>query len=130
VKNTSEQSPGKIVGAAGCAFVTNEIAEIVDASHRSGAVCLIAHPGREDGFVTYTAELLDELRLEAPIDGIEVYYPLHTQEQTAMFSDYVQKHNLLISSGSDSHDSKRPPIKYPAELSQALLERVGIRIAP
>ena len=129
LKNTGEQSAGRIVWEAGCTFEANDIAAIVEAAHRSGAVCLLAHPGREDGFVTYNVKLLDELRQEAPIDGLEVYYPLHTPEQTAAFLDYARKHDLLISSGSDSHDSKKPPIKYPAGLSRTLLERLGIRIA-
>ena len=128
LKNTDEQSAGKIVWEAGCTFAANDIAAIVEASHQSGAVCLLAHPGREDGFITYDVELLDKLRQEAPIDGLEVYYPAHTPKQTSMFLDYAQQHNLLISSGSDSHDSKKPPIKYPAELSRTLLERVGIQI--
>ena len=128
LKSTGEPSAGRIVWESGCTFEANGIAEIVEASHRSGAVCLLAHPGREDGFVTYNIELLDELRQEAPIDGIEAHYPLHTPEQIAMYLDYAQKHNLLVSSGSDSHDAKKPPIKYPAELSRALLERLGVRI--
>ena len=45
-----------------------------------------------------------------------------------MFLDYAQKHNLLISSGSDSHGPEKPPIKYPAELSRILLERLEIQI--
>lgn len=128
LRTTGEQSAGKIVWEAGCTFVTNDIAEIVEASHRSGAVCLLAHPGRQDGFITYDADLLDQLRREFPIDGLEVYYPAHTQKQTAMFLDYAQQRNLLVSSGSDSHGPEKPPIKYPAELSRALLERVGIRV--
>lgn len=128
MKSTGEQSAGKIVGEAGCNYAANDIAAIVEASHQSGAVCLLAHPGRQDGFITYDLDLLDKLRQESPIDGLEVYYPLHTPEQTSMFLDYAQQHSLLISSGSDSHDSKKPPIKYPAELSRALLERLGIQI--
>jgi 3',5'-nucleoside bisphosphate phosphatase len=129
LKSIGEESAGKILGEAGCTFVTNDVAAIVEVCHQSGGVCLIAHPGREDGFVTYNVELLDKLRQEAPIDGLEVYYPAHTAEQTAMFLDYAQRHNLLISSGSDSHGMNKLPIKYPAELSRTLLERVGIQIA-
>jgi 3',5'-nucleoside bisphosphate phosphatase len=128
LKSTGEQSAGKIVWEAGCTFVTNDITAIVEASHRSGAVCLLAHPGREDGFVTYDVDLLDQLRQEAPIDGLEVYYPAHTPKQTTMFLEYAQQHNLLISSGSDSHSPDKPPIKYPAALSRTLLERVGVQI--
>jgi predicted metal-dependent phosphoesterase TrpH len=121
-------SAGKIALEAGCTFATNDVAAVVDAAHRSGAVCIIAHPGREDGFVCYDVQLLDQLRREVPIDGLEVYYPVHTPERTAMYLDYAQKHDLLVSSGSDSHGPDKPPIKYPAKLSQNLLERVGIQI--
>jgi 3',5'-nucleoside bisphosphate phosphatase len=120
---------GKIVFAAGCTFATNDLAEVVAAAHQSGGVCLIAHPGRTDGFVTYDAQLLDEVRQETLIDGLEVYYPRHTPAQTAMYEAYARQHGLLISSGSDSHSPDQPPIKYRAELSRALLERVGIRVA-
>ena len=128
LKTTGEEPAGKIVWEAGCIFATSDLPEIVEASHRSGAVCLLAHPGRQDGFITYDVELLDKLRLEIPIDGLEVYYPLHTPEQTTIFLEYAQGHDLLISSGSDSHSPEKPPIKYPAELSRSLLERLGIRI--
>jgi 3',5'-nucleoside bisphosphate phosphatase len=120
---------GKIASAAGCTFATNDLAEVVAAAHQSGAVCLIAHPGRTDGFVTYDAQLLDEVRQEALIDGIEVYYPKHTPDQTALYEGYARRQGLLISAGSDSHSPDQPPIKYRAELCRALLERAGIRVA-
>jgi len=124
-----EPSAGKIVLAAGCAFATNEPAAVVEAARQSGAVCLLAHPGRGDGFVTYDVELLDQFRQEAPIDGLEVYCPLHTPAQTAMYREYAQRHRLLTSAGSDSHGPDKPPIKYRAELSRGLLERVSIQVA-
>jgi predicted metal-dependent phosphoesterase TrpH len=123
-----EPSAGEIVMAAGCTFATNEPARIVEAAHQSGAVCLLAHPGRGDGFMTYDVPLLDQFRQEAPIDGLEVYYPLHTPAQTAMYQEYAQRHHLLTSAGSDSHGPEKPPIKYRSELSRGLLERVGIQI--
>ena len=123
-----EPSAGKIVLEAGCTFALNDLAAVVEAAHRSGAVCLIAHPGRTDGFVTYDFLLLGQVRQEAPIDGLEVYYPKHTPAQTAMFLQYAQQHHLLTSAGSDSHGSDKPPIKYRAELCRALLERLGIQI--
>jgi hypothetical protein len=124
----SEPSAGKIVMAAGCAFATNDPAAVVEAAHGGGAVCLLAYPGREDGFVTYDVQLLDEFRQEVPIDGLEVYYPMHTPAQTAMYQEYAQRHHLLISAGSDSHGPDKPPIKYRADLSRGLLERLGIQI--
>ena len=123
-----EPSAGKIALEAGCTFATNDLAEVVEAAHRSGAVCLIAHPGHTDGFVTYDVQLLDQVRQEAPLDGLEVYHPKHTPAQTAMYQEYAQHHHLLTSSGSDSHSSDKPPIKYRPELSRALLERLGIQM--
>lgn len=108
--------------------MTHDPATIVEAAHQSGAVCILAHPGRSDGFVCYDRALLDELRDEAAIDGIEVYYPVHTPEQTAMYRAYAQRHHLLVSAGSDSHGPDKPPIKYRAGLIRDLLERVGIQM--
>jgi len=125
---TGQPSAGRILLEAGCTIVTNDLAAVVEAAHRSGAVCLIAHPGHKDGFVTYDVQMLDNLRQDIPIDGLEVYQLKHTTEQTAMYLDYAQEHHLLISSGSDSHRPDKPPIKYPAQLSHALLERVGIQV--
>ena len=125
---TGQPSVGRIILEAGCTIVTNDLATVVEAAHRSGAVCLIAHPGYKDGFVTYDARMLDKLRRDIPIDGLEVYQPKHAPGQTAMYLEYARQHGLLISAGSDSHRPEKPPIKYPAELSRALLERVGIQI--
>lgn len=129
--STGPGSIGKIMTDAGFYFATNDIATVVDAAHRSGAVCLIAHPGRGVDFTLYDAALLDELRQELggiPLDGIEVHYPAHTPEQIAMYLSYAHKHNLLVSSGSDSHSPENRPIKYRAELSRQLLERLGIQV--
>ncbi len=125
---TGETSPGEMITDAGFFFATNDIAAVVDAAHRSGGVCLIAHPGRGGEFTRYDVSLLDRLRQEVPIDGFEVYYPAHTPEQIAMYLEYARKHRLLTSSGSDSHGPDKKPIKYQAELSRSLLERVGIQI--
>lgn len=117
------------IHAAGLTFETADIADVVRAGRQSGGVCLIAHPGRGDMWLRFDEQLLDELRSEVPIDGLETHYPKHTPEQTEMYVAYAQEHHLLTSSGSDSHDSSRPPIKYRAEHSRSLLEHLGIRVA-
>jgi hypothetical protein len=55
-------------------------------------VCLLAHPGDKDGFVTYDVQLLDKLRQEVPIDGLEVDHPKHPPAQTEMYREYAQRH--------------------------------------
>ena len=125
---TGVPSAGKLITDAGFSWATCDIADAVDAAHRSGGVCLLAHPGRGEGYIRYDTNLLDELRKDVPIDGFEVYYPAHTPEQIAMYREYAEKHSLLTSSGSDSHGPEKKPIKYRAELSRRLLERLGIEI--
>jgi predicted metal-dependent phosphoesterase TrpH len=101
--------------------------------HRSGGVALIAHPGRgqsePEEFTYYTPDMLDQVRAEIPLDGIEVYYPTHPPEFVEMYLAYARQHNLLISAGSDSHGPPgRLPIKYRAEFCRSFLEQVGIGV--
>ncbi|GLV53762.1 PHP-like protein [Dictyobacter sp. S3.2.2.5] len=117
----------KILGDAGLLEFANDIKDVIEAAHQAGAVCILAHPGRED-ITRYSEEMLDQLRQDVELDGLEVYYPLHTAEQTAMYLSYTQKHQLLRSAGSDSHTTRRLPIKYRAELCRQLLERVGVQV--
>ncbi len=124
-----EPSAGRLVLEAGGAYVTHAPAAVVAAAHADGGVCLIAHPGRTDGFVTFDPTALDQFRLEAAIDGLEVHYPAHTPAQIADYTAYAERHQLLMSAGSDSHNPVRPPIKYPAAVSRGLLERLGIEVA-
>ena len=47
-------------------------------------------------------EELDELR-EFGIDGLEVFHPHHTEEDSTFVYDYSRKHGLSITGGSDYH---------------------------
>lgn len=121
----------KMIREAGYHSIRIDMAETVEAVHRSGGVCLIAHPGRrESGFTFYDPALLDQLRVDVPIDGVEIYHPSHSPQSIEMYQEYVRKYNLLGSTGSDSHCiPSRMPIKYRAEISRNLLEQVGIKVA-
>lgn len=125
---SAERSAGRLLLDAGLQIITTEIGDVVNATHQCGGVCLIAHPGRGDGYIKFDESLLDQLRDETPIDGFEVYYPAHSPEQIAMYKGYAEKHNLLTSAGSDSHTPDMPPIQYPAHESRKLLERLGVHI--
>jgi predicted metal-dependent phosphoesterase TrpH len=123
----------ELVTDAGYCEMKADLAATVDAVHRSGGVALIAHPGRgklePKEFTFYTADLLDQVRAEIPLDGIEVYYPTHSPELVETYLAYAQQHDLLVSAGSDSHGPPgRMPIKYRAELCRRLLEHVGIQV--
>lgn len=120
---------GTVLREAGFQWITEEPDVIADAAHRSGAVCLIAHPGRGEPWPCFDAPQLDRFRAIAPVDGLEVYHPSHTPEASAAYISYAERHGLLISAGSDSHGQpSQMPIKYPAEVSRRLLERLGFSV--
>lgn len=72
----------------------------------AGGLVFMAHPFRvkEKDII----RLLDYARTNNIIDGIEVYYPEHTEEQIEFLEKYCKKHNLLKSGGSDSHHASHP----------------------
>ncbi len=121
-----------LISDAGYHSVHADLGEAVAAAHASGAVALLAHPGRgEPPFTRYDAELLDALSAGIPLDGIEVHYPLHSAAQVAAFDAYAARRGWLRSAGSDSHGpGQRPPIAYPAAAARELLERCGVVVAP
>jgi predicted metal-dependent phosphoesterase TrpH len=120
-----------MITGAGYVSIHADLDATVAAAHASGAVALLAHPGRgEPPFTRYSAELLDELRASIPLDGIEVRYPLHSAAQVAEYEAYVARHGWLQSAGSDSHGpDQRRPIAYPAAVARDLLERCGVHVA-
>lgn len=117
---------------AGYRQATAPLADVIDAAHASGAVCLLAHPGRGDGEIhRFEPDEIDAMLREASLDGIEVYYPAHTAAQVAEYAALAERHELLVSAGSDSHGPHgRPPIATPARHTGALLARLGCPLAP
>jgi 3',5'-nucleoside bisphosphate phosphatase len=115
---------------AGYYSIQADLRATVAAAHASGALALIAHPGRrETGFTLYTPDLLDAVSATVPVDGIEVRYPLHTPAQVAEYERYARQRGWLQSAGSDSHArQQRLPIPYPAAAARELLERCGVHV--
>lgn len=106
------------------------IERAVAAAHVSGALCVLAHPGRGEGEIhRYEPAEIEALLGAVPLDGIEVYYPTHSTAQLAAYEALAARHGLLISAGSDSHAAnRRLPIPYPARRIAPLLERLGLSL--
>ncbi|MBU1196183.1 MAG: PHP domain-containing protein [Proteobacteria bacterium] len=47
--------------------------------------------------------------IEAGMNGLEVYYPGHTLEHQDLMLSWARKYNLLVTGGSDCHDSTGRP---------------------
>lgn len=72
--------------------------------HNAKGLAIVAHPRRKE----YYASDKDILALQtAGIDGVEVYYPKHSEEDTQQLLKLAQKHHLVISGGSDFHRLER-----------------------
>ncbi len=54
-------------------------------------------------------EILPEF-LEVGLDGLEIYYPGHTSEHIEVLKAWAEKYNLIITGGSDCHDSDKRPL--------------------
>lgn len=120
----------RMVNEAGYQQALAPIAQAVGAAHASGALCVLAHPGRGEGEIhRYEPAEIEALLAEVPLDGVEVYYPTHSAAQVAAYEALAARHGLLTSAGSDSHaPNTRQPIPYPAQRIAPLLQRLGVAL--
>lgn len=115
---------------AGYCSISVPLHDAVAAAHESGALALLAHPGRGGGEIyRYDPPLLAEMLHEIPLDGIEVRYPTYSVEQVEAYTTFAHERGLLMSAGSDSHGpQQRLPVSYPASTCADLLARCGVAI--
>lgn len=71
----------------------SEPVEVLEAIHEAGGIAVLACPGSN-------LELIDELA-QAGLDGIEVWHPSHTEEQTRILAEKAASKKLLAIGGSD-----------------------------
>jgi len=120
----------RLIADAGYTIWAAPIETTVESAHASGAVALLAHPGRGgDGseIPRYEPPMVAELLDSVPLDGIEVYYPTHTEDLTEAYLKLAHDHGLLTSAGSDSHGPQgRLPIPYRLDQCRELLIRCGL----
>jgi predicted metal-dependent phosphoesterase TrpH len=72
----------------------------------AGGITFLAHPSSLDPSLRSTSSLLKELK-KVGLDGVEVYYPSHSPKTVKTLLKMAQDLGLLISGGSDFHDSER-----------------------
>ncbi|OIK15123.1 phosphatase [Bacillus sp. MUM 116] len=87
------ESPGK-------AFVPLKYVDArlaVKAIIKAGGVPVLAHPGQYNSF-----EFIPKL-VEAGLQGIEVWHPLHGDEKEAKAKLYAEDFNLIMTGGTDFH---------------------------
>lgn len=138
--------PGRLADeddeSAGMRYILTEVAngyrplgvdEIIQAAHAAGGLAVLAHPGRSKGIYAIPATAEDIAALaEAGLDGVEVFYPAHTQVQRALYVDLARRYGLIVTGGSDSHHPHQALARVdPGDLRIApgvptMLERLAI----
>ncbi len=113
VVTSVQEAFDKYLGPDGKAYVPKEKfnpEKAVSILKDEEATVILAHP-----FSLNLDE--DELRRELVrlkdfgLDGVEVFYPEHTREQTSIYSSLCRELDLLQSGGSDFHGSVKPYIR-------------------
>ncbi|MGC9394820.1 MAG: PHP domain-containing protein [Anaerolineae bacterium] len=77
-------------------------AEAIAAIRTAGGVPILAHPGASFDHDGFTEEDLNTV-LDYGIAGVECYSYAHDAAMTALCVDWCQRHDLLITGGSDYH---------------------------
>lgn len=93
--------------------------EAIEMIHALGGFVCVAHPGRIALPFDERERLIRNL-FRRGADGIECFYPAHTEEETVYFKNLADESNLLKTGGSDFHfaDGKRTiglPVFFPDE---------------
>ena len=104
--NTVQEAFDRYLGRGAPAYVDKfrfDPEEAMELIREAGGIPVLAHP-----FTLHipSPHQLDALLGElAPLGlmGIEVFYPEHTKDQISFYKDLAQKHDLLVTGGSDYH---------------------------
>lgn len=76
--------------------------EAIDLIHQAGGISILAHPG-----LIKEQEKVDAV-IDMGIEGLEVYYPEHSEKQVEFYFRLARENNLLITGGSDFHGMGNP----------------------
>jgi len=88
------------------AFVSREwpmAEEAVETIHAASGVAVLAHPYWDVSEPDQVRELVESLVQDVGLDGIETFYPPHTQEQTRHCLELCEEFSLIPTASSDFH---------------------------
>ncbi|WP_105616433.1 PHP domain-containing protein [Vallitalea okinawensis] len=83
-----------------------DIKTVCESIHRAGGKAILAHPGltiKSDNIPDFKKEVLRMVNMG--LDGIECYYPLHSNEVISACVNICRDKDLIITTGSDYHGS-------------------------
>ncbi|HIJ54696.1 MAG TPA: PHP domain-containing protein [Deltaproteobacteria bacterium] len=111
---TINEAFDEFIGKGGPAYIDKyrlKCSEAIQIIRNAGGIAILAHP--------YLLKTTDKKTLENIIitlknmgmEGIEVYYPEHTPEDTVTYIELARQHHLLMTGGTDFHGAINPDIE-------------------
>lgn len=97
---SKDEAFNRYIGDRGPAFSPKPYTaatDVIDLIHRARGVSILAHPG-----ASLPESIVTQL-VDGGLDGIEVFHPAHQPPQIEYYMQLVNRFNLLMSGGSDSH---------------------------
>lgn len=97
---TMEEAFHKLLNRGAPAFVPRKKLtpkEGIEMIHRAKGVAVLAHPG------LLKDKSLAKSLVPLGLDGIEVFYPLHSGEDVSLFKSLCKSYGLIATGGSDFH---------------------------
>lgn len=85
--------------------------EAIDMIRQAGGIAVLAHPSNLDPSLRSIPSLLKGLHAVG-LGGVEVYYPSHSPKTVKALMKMANELGLLVTGGSDFHDSERSSYKY------------------
>jgi len=83
----------------------------LDIIHGAGGIPILAHPYLLSLEKTAELEKLVVSLKKTGLEGIEAFYPEHPPQATAFYAELANRHQLLMTGGTDFHGSLKPEIQ-------------------
>lgn len=123
VRSVSEAF-ARYLGDSGPVYVAKErftVADAIEHIHDAGGLAVVAHPG-----VAGVFPHLPELE-RAGIDGVEAYYPKHSPTTASEIAQFCQRHDLVVTGGSDFHALGEGPSLGVPPVEMSILDSLKAR---
>jgi predicted metal-dependent phosphoesterase TrpH len=103
----------ELIGSGGRAYVEKHALhplQAIELIHRSGGVCVLAHPGTWREVSPVPMDAIEQL-VDAGLDGLEAAHPEHTPEMELGYVQMAERWGLIWTGSSDCHGTRYDPVR-------------------
>lgn len=95
-------------------------------AHDAGGYAVLAHPGLLKGGAEESTRVAMTLRKKYGLDGIEAFYPSHSDEDVQYYCMLAHKLGMFVTKGSDFHgdDDKHSPLGQDGRINEFLAKSI------